>query len=306
MSQSEIMITLAPTQASAQAPTQVSTPASARFVVVSGLSGAGKTTALQALEEFGYFTADNLPPSLYLQLWNLCQSRDLQRVAVVADARTRHFLSDLLPALAAVAQCLGRAPEILFVEAEDEVLIRRYGLTRRSHPLHEASLLVNFRQEREVLATLHGNADVVIDSSNLSARGLVDKLRQLFGAAITPTLRLFSFGFKHGTPRDADLLLDVRGLPNPHWDETLKHLTGLDDLVKQYVFTTEATSFYEELRHFIESSLKFALAGGRNVYTVGIGCTGGKHRSVAVTEKLAHDLSNYAVVIEHRDIDKDG
>jgi RNase adapter protein RapZ len=282
------------------------TPVAARFVVVSGLSGAGKTTALQALEEFGYFTADNLPPSLYLQLWNLCQSRGLGLVAVVADARTRHFLADLLPALAEVAQCLGRSPEILFLEAEDEVLIRRYGLTRRSHPLHEASLLVNFRQEREVLASLRNNADIVIDSSGLSARELIDKLRKLFGVAATPTLRLFSFGFKHGTPRDADLLLDVRGLPNPYWDERLKHLTGLDDQVKAYVFSAEAKAFYEEMRHFIESNLKFALAGGRNSYTVGIGCTGGKHRSVAVAETLARDLSSYTIMLEHRDIDKAG
>jgi RNase adapter protein RapZ len=279
------------------------------FVVVSGLSGAGKTTALQTLEECGYFTADNLPPGLYGELCKLCLQQQIPRVAAVSDARTRYFLGDIEFGLATVANSLGIEPSVVFLEAEDEVLLRRYNLTRRAHPLHESSLLVNFREERAVLAHIRGLAEMIIDTSSLSARQLGEVLRKRFGDAHQTSVRLFSFGFKHGAPRDADLVLDVRSLPNPFYDERLRPLTGLDDEVSRYVFAGDAASldseaFYGQIRYFIEQNLKNSLGKNRYTYTIGIGCTGGQHRSVAVTERLSRDLSGYTVVVEHRDIHK--
>ena len=274
-----------------------------RFVIVSGLSGAGKTTALQALEEFGFFTVDNLPPQLWERTLELCRAKGLYKLAVVADARTRYFLDGFEFALNTV-MVLVKA-ELVFLEAGDEVLIRRYGLTRRTHPMQAPTLESDLREERQVLERVRSRANVVIDSSHLSARGLIDKLRGLYGNEHAFNLALFSFGFKHGAPRDADLVLDVRGLPNPHWEPTLKPMSGLDQPVRDYVFTAEGTAFYHELKQYLLTSLQMAKQSGRSSYSVGVGCTGGRHRSVAVVEMLARDLaSEWPVVVEHRDIDK--
>jgi RNase adapter protein RapZ len=272
-----------------------------RFVVISGLSGAGKSTALHALEEFGYFTTDNLPPSLWKPLLIGCEQRGLTRVAVVTDARTRHFLSDLEPAL---LECTAFVkPELAFLEADDDVLIRRYGLTRRSHPLHEPTLMGDLLEERRVLANLRGKAETVIDTSSLTAKNLVERLRGLFGAEAGFQVTLFSFGFKHGAPRDADLVLDARSLPNPFYDPALKDRSGLEVDVASHVFSTEGTAFYHQMRGFAESTLEQAQRSGRNHYAVAVGCTGGFHRSVAVTEALARDLSAYRVQVSHRDLE---
>jgi UPF0042 nucleotide-binding protein len=274
-----------------------------RFVVVTGLSGAGKTTALHAFEEFGYFTLDNAPPALWPEALRLCLERGLRRVAVVTDARTRHFLGGLHAALEAVSATI--APEVLYLDAADEVLIRRYGLTRRTHPLHEATLMADLREERRVLEPFREVADVVIDSTDLSPRALVSRLRELYGEGQTGTLRLFSFGFKHGAPRDADLVLDVRGLPNPYYDPALEPLSGLDPAVRDYVFTADATAFYQQLKDFVQTSVGLAMRAGRTAYTVAVGCTGGRHRSVAVVESLARDLATaWPIGVEHRDLEK--
>jgi RNase adapter protein RapZ len=272
-----------------------------RFVVISGLSGAGKSTALHALEEFGYFTTDNLPPSLWKPLLIGCEQRGLTRVAVVTDARTRHFLSDLGDAL---LECTAFVkPELAFLEADDDVLIRRYGLTRRSHPLHEPTLMGDLLEERRVLADLRSKAESVIDTSSLAAKNLVERLRGLFGTEAGFQVTLFSFGFKHGAPRDADLVLDARSLPNPFYDPALKDRSGLELDVASHVFSTEGTAFYHQMRQFAEHTLEQAQRSGRNHYAVAVGCTGGFHRSVAVTEALARDLSAYHVQVSHRDLE---
>ena len=272
-------------------------------MIVSGLSGAGKTTALHALEEFGYFTVDNLPPQLWAQTLESCRAQGLEKLAVVSDARTRHFLPGLEEAFSSVQAEV--APEVLFLEADDDMLIRRYGLTRRTHPMQEPTLAADLREERLVLESLRSKASVVIDTTQLSARALTDKLRGLFGTDNAFTLALFSFGFKHGAPRDADLVLDVRGLPNPYWDEKLRPLSGFDQAVREYVFTPEASAFYHVLKGFIRSSLELAQKAGRTSYTVAIGCTGGRHRSVSVVEALASDLAGaVSVAVEHRDVER--
>jgi RNase adapter protein RapZ len=271
-----------------------------RFVIITGLSGAGKTTAVQALEEFGFFTTDNLPPQLWRSTLELCLKQGLSQVAVVTDARTRHFLADVETWL----NNLSVKPVVVYLEADDDVLIRRYGFTRRTHPLHESTLLGDLRAEREVLKNLRAQADVVIDTSLLSAKALVVKLRGLFGEDRAFTLSFSSFGFKHGAPRDADLVLDVRGLPNPFYSERLKHKSGLEPEVSQYVFSSDGTAFYQLLRDFVSANAELARRSERSSYAVAIGCTGGFHRSVAVVEALARDLSQFASTISHRDLEQ--
>lgn len=275
-----------------------------RFVIVSGRSGAGKTTALQALEEFGFFVTDNLPPMLWTALLTGCAARGLDRVAVVTDARTRFFLSDLEMAFAVTQTSV--QPELVFLDADDDVLVRRYGLTRRSHPLGEPTLLGDLREERRVLEGLRERADTVIDTSNLKARDLIERLRHLYGDPSQKFMvTLFSFGFKHGAPTDADLVVDARSLPNPYWDASLKHRSGLEPDVAKHIFTADGTAFFNELREFIKLNLERAKASGRSNYSVAVGCTGGYHRSVAVIESLARDFSSqYALQTDHRDIER--
>jgi RNase adapter protein RapZ len=275
-----------------------------RFVIVSGRSGAGKTTAVHALEEFGFFTVDNLPPGLWLPLLQDCAARALSRVAVVTDVRTRHFLSDFENAFDQTK--VFAKPELLFLDADDDVLVRRYGLTRRSHPLGEPTLLGDLREERRVLENLRERADAMIDTSSLSARDFIERLRGLFGDVSGGFhVTLFSFGFKHGAPTDADLVIDARSLPNPYWDEALKTQSGLSDQVKNYVFSSDGTAFYDEMREFISLNLERAKAAGRSSYSVAVGCTGGYHRSVAVIDALARDFtSQYTIQVAHRDLPK--
>jgi RNase adapter protein RapZ len=271
-----------------------------RFIVITGLSGAGKTTAVHALEEFGFFTIDNLPPQLWQAALELCMSKGLTQVAVVTDGRTRHFLTNVQTWF----ETLKLKPVVVYLEADDDVLIRRYGFTRRTHPLHESSLMDDLRLEREVLTELRERADVVIDTSLLSAKGLIAKLRGLYGEDRSFTLSLNSFGFKHGAPRDADLVLDVRGMPNPYYNPVLKHRSGLESEVSQYVFSKEGLEFYNLLKDFVASNAELARKSERSSYTVAIGCTGGFHRSVAVVEALAKDLTQFAISLSHRDLEK--
>lgn len=273
------------------------------FVVVSGLSGAGKNTALRALEDAGYFVTDNLAPELWNAQYELAQAGGLTRVAVSCDVRTRAFLG-------AVERCWERLARrggvrLLFLEAADEVLLRRYNLTRRSHPLTERSLLLDFQRERELLAPLRGLAEVVMDTSELSAQALTQRVQELVGAEGGFELRLLSFGFKHGPPRDADLLLDVRSLPNPYYDPALAPLTGLDGAVAERVFSGDGEDFYAQLAAFVRANAERARAQHRHSYSVAIGCTGGQHRSVAVAERLREDLRDLgARVVDHRDVQK--
>lgn len=273
------------------------------FIIVSGLSGSGKSTALRALEDAGYFATDNLPPELWIAMSDLAGARQIDRVVISTDARTRDFLA----ALEGSFERLKKRQEgvrVLFLEATPEVLLRRYNLSRRNHPLGDPSLLLDFQREREMLAPLRAIADTVIDTTALSASELTERILGLLGVAKGFDLRLTTFGFKHTPPRDVDLMLDVRTLPNPYYDPELCPLTGLDPRVAAYVFEgAENEAFYQQLRRYVQESAERAKASGRQSYSVAVGCTGGQHRSVAVAERLKHDLEDLgARVIDHRDI----
>ena len=272
-----------------------------RFVVLSGLSGAGRTTALAALEDLGYFTADNVPPALWDGL--VAQADPVQpRVAVGVGVRTAAFLPGLGGALESL-RSKGIFPEVVFLDASDETLIRRYNFTRRTHPLGYAPLQQDIARERVVLGDLRAVADTVLDTSGLSARGLTEELWARFGEERRFRLRLESFGFKRGVPIDADNVFDLRSLPNPYYDPALRSRGGQDPAVAAYVFTPEGMAFYSELREFVRLLAARALVTGRTSYTVALGCTGGQHRSVAFAERLKHDLADaFATSAEHRDL----
>ncbi|WP_456410558.1 RNase adapter RapZ [Oceanithermus sp.] len=277
-----------------------------RLVVISGLSGAGKSTALKSLEDLGYYTADNLPPALWGALGYRLRQAGVERAAFGLDVRARTFLEEVGPALEAL-RAEGHAAQLIFLEARAEVLLARYNLTRRAHPLGSGHLLREIDAERHILAPLRGLADWVLDTSETSPGELADRLAHLLGEERPFLLRLISFGFKWGPPQVADLLLDVRALPNPHWQDALRPRTGLDPDVAAYVFGEGAEPYYRALLKTTRMAAAAARAAGRNGYTVAVGCTGGRHRSVAVAERLARDLgSDFAVLVEHRDVEKDG
>jgi len=272
-----------------------------RFLVLTGLSGAGKTTARGFLEDLGYFMVDNLPPRLWLPLLQEAAARGLARVGVVVDALALAFFQDLEEVLEALR------PTVVYLEARPEVLLRRYNLTRRVHPLGAGNLMREIAEERRALAGLRGRAHLVVDTSELSPRGLKEALARFLGEEGGFLLRLVSFGFKWGPPQEADLVLDVRPLPNPHYDPALRPRTGLDPEVRRYVFSEAAEPYYRALLAVAGLAAEGARAEGRAFYTVAVGCTGGRHRSVAVAERLAEELSGrFAVEVVHRDVEREG
>lgn len=272
-----------------------------RLVVVTGLSGAGKTTALQALEDLGYFSADNLPPSLWRALLERAEQQGIDQVVVGVDVRTRAFLDEVPAVLRDLANY---RPEIVFLDASDDVLVQRYNFTRRTHPLGQAPLASDIAAERRTLGDLRASADEVIDTSGLSARQLGETLRQRFAASRRFRVRLMSFGFKRGVPIDADVMLDVRSFPNPFYDPALRPQDGRDEAVQNHVFRGGGLQFYSELREFVRLMVGRASSTGRSSYTVAVGCTGGQHRSVAVAERLFYDLSDsFDSYTHHRDLD---
>ncbi|WP_407571106.1 RNase adapter RapZ [Deinococcus altitudinis] len=273
------------------------------FIIVSGLSGSGKSTVLRALEDAGYFATDNLPPELWGAMGDLAEAREIGRVVVSTDARTRDFLASLESSFERLKK-RHDGVRVLFLEATAEVLLRRYNLSRRNHPLGDPSLLLDFQREHELLAPLRSIADTVIDTTALSATQLTERVLGLLGVSQGFDLRLTTFGFKHTPPRDVDLMLDVRTLPNPYYDPELRSRTGLEEAVSRYVFAGEdSEAFYTHLRNYVRESAERARTAGRQSYSVAVGCTGGQHRSVAVAERLKHDLADLgARVIDHRDI----
>lgn len=277
------------------------------FIVISGLSGSGKSTALRTLEDTDYFTTDNLPPELWSTLGDLADARSLDRIAVTTDARTRDFLAAAGSSLARLKQRRSDV-RVLFLEADAEVLLKRYNLTRREHPLGDPSLMLDFRRERELLASLRALADTVIDTTQLSAADLSKRLLDWLGVSSSFDLRLFTFGFKNAPPRDVDLVLDMRTLPNPYYDPDLRPRTGLDEDVVAYVFQNpESEAFYQHTRQFLRDVAERARDSGRHSYNVAIGCTGGQHRSVAVAVRLERDLQDLSArVIDHRDLPGSG
>lgn len=271
-----------------------------RFVVLSGQSGAGLTSARMALEDLGYFSVDNLPPQLWADLLQIVEAQGIHKVVVVLDIRARNLLGKVDTVLSQLK------PFIVFLEAKPDILLKRYNLSRRLHPLGMGNLLREIEEERLALAPLRDRADMVIDTSERSPRQLKEALEAALGEEEGFLLRIFSFGFKWGPPQDADLVLDVRSLPNPHYDPVLKARPGTDPEVAGYVFADKKSdSLYRTLLATIGLSAEGARQTGRAAYTVAIGCTGGQHRSVAVVERLAQELSSrFRVELEHRDLNK--
>lgn len=277
--------------------------ADGRTLVLTGLSGAGKTTALQALEDLGFFAVDNLPPGLWGRLVNEARARGEERIAVSVDARTERFLDGVEQGLADLTS-MGFGPEVLFLEADEASLIRRYSFTRRAHPLAEGTLTSDIRRENAALLPLRQLAHTVIDTTDLSAAQLRDTLSRKYGDGQTFRLQLVSFGFKRGAPRDADMVLDVRSMPNPYYDPELRSLPGTEHSVASYVLQGGGLAIYEQLTGFVRSMVRLAAGSGRSQYTVAIGCTGGQHRSVAVSERLSQELApEFLVQVEHRHLE---
>lgn len=271
-----------------------------RFVVLSGQSGAGLTSARMALEDLGYFSVDNIPPQLWGDLLKTVEARGIHKVVVVLDIRARDLLGEVEDVLTQLR------PFIIYLEAKSDILLKRYNLSRRLHPLGMGNLLREIDEERLALAPLRDRADLVIDTSERTPRQLKEALEAALGEEEGFLLRIFSFGFKWGPPQDADLVLDVRALPNPHYDPVLKSRPGTDPDVAAYVFSEKKNEpFYRTLLATIGLSAEGARQTGRAAYTVAIGCTGGQHRSVAVAERLTQELSGrFRVELEHRDLEK--
>ncbi len=281
-----------------------------KLLVITGMSGAGKTLALHALEDAGYFCVDNLPPKLLPTLVDLCsQSRQpISKVALVADVRGGEFFRDLTNAIERL-RSESYEVRIFFLEANDEVLVQRYKETRRRHPLSDdgRDLLQAIQAEREQLAEIRSIADEVIDTSGLTPHQLRDEiLRRLqLSDGTTMQVRVVSFGFKYGLPTDADLVFDVRFLPNPNYDPKLRPLTGLDQKVKEFVLSQpETQKFLKRLRELLGFSLPLYRREGKTYLTIAIGCTGGRHRSVALAEAVAEIVvkQGFNCSIAHRDI----
>jgi RNase adapter protein RapZ len=281
-----------------------------RFVILTGLSGAGKTQALDAFEDAGYFCIDNLPPQLVPTLVDLFQREGskVERVAVVCDARGGEYFGELDQMLDLLRQ-RDVDYRLVFLEASDDVLVRRFKETRRRHPLsQQGPVIEGIRIEREMLAPLRERAGVIIDSGDLSVRQLRQRLNdELIQQGRRPIIvfTFVSFGYKYGIPIDADLLFDVRFLPNPYWDVDLRPLTGLEAGVRDFVIASEG---FQEYMERLEALLDFVFpryaAEGKAHLTVGIGCTGGKHRSVTIADHLAERYrgQGFYTVIRHRDI----
>jgi UPF0042 nucleotide-binding protein len=282
-----------------------------RFIVLTGTSGAGKMAALHYFSDIGYFTVDNLPPDLLPSLADTCERRGIRRVLAVVDARAGRAVCEL-PAILDGLAATGRHPELLFLDASDEVLVRRFKETRRPHPAFGAgkgTILDAIHAERSMLAELLGRADKIIDTSHLTPGDLRAALAELTHEQQRPgmTITVESFGFKYGIPMDADLVFDVRFLINPHYIPELKPLTGRSPEVVQYIRSDPLTKpFLKKMIDFISFTLPHYQREGKAYLTIAIGCTGGQHRSVTVAEELAKKLRqrDYRVAVFHRDVER--
>ncbi len=285
---------------------------SMQLVVVSGLSGAGRSTAAKCLEDLGWFVVDNLPPGLLPTMVELGarSAGAVDRIAVVADVRSRAFPSDLRSALEQ-AEELGVHPRVLFLEAADEALVRRFDSVRRPHPLQgDGSLVDGITLERDLLRDLRGAADLVLDTTSLNVHELRAKVVTAFGGAEEDRLHLTvqSFGYKYGLPVDADLVLDCRFLPNPHWVPELRPRTGQDPAVRDHVLASPgAQEFLERGEGLLRLLFDGYLREGKRYALLAVGCTGGKHRSVAMSEQLAARLAGAGVdvTVVHRDLGRE-
>lgn len=300
------------TTSSAHALPQEDSATPMRPVIITGLSGGGLSTAAKVFEDKGFFVSQNLPPQLILELVDLAAADDspVERLAVVTDIRAAKFNGSLMETIAAIRD-RDHQPFVLFLEARDDVLIRRFDSVRRTHPLQgDGTLQSGIEREREEMEELRASADVIIDTSNLS----VHDLRRAVEASVgeLPVGRqhvtIESFGFKHGSPRDADIVLDVRFLPNPYWVEGLREFRGVDKAVSDYVLSQDgAREYVDNFVDLLSSTLGGYRHEGKDFITVGIGCTGGHHRSVAVAEAVGKRLRQQGRVdvnVIHRDLER--
>jgi UPF0042 nucleotide-binding protein len=283
------------------------------LVVITGYSGAGKSEAIAAFEDGGYFCVDNLPPRMIGGLGELFrhEGSGVQKAAVVTDVRGGEYFEDLLVVLDELAAS-GLELKLVFLEADTEALLHRYRETRRRHPLARSGRIVDgIQEERERLAPLRERADVVIDTTSLTGGALRRRIAtELIGRDIQENqlaLTILTFGFKNGPPSDADLTLDVRFLPNPHYVDELRPLTGLDEPVRRYVESgTQAGEFYGRLMPLLQFLLPAYVAEGKQHLTIAVGCTGGRHRSVTVADRIARELggrNDVKLQVVHRDVE---
>lgn len=281
------------------------------LVVITGMSGAGKTVAMQSFEDMGYFCVDNMPPSLLPKFWELVkESGKITKIALVIDLRSRAFFDEIMSAIAGLDNTSFITTKILFLEASDDALVSRYKETRRTHPLaSDGRIYDGIIAERRLLQDIKTRAQKVIDTTNLSPRKLREEIMRAFstGSEGIFTIQVMSFGFKYGLPIDADVVMDVRFLPNPHYIAELRPLTGLDEPVYDYVMSQpEAKTFYHKLMDLLDFSIPGYKKEGKSSVTIAIGCTGGQHRSVAFAERIGRELlsDSYNVKISHRDKDR--
>jgi UPF0042 nucleotide-binding protein len=275
-----------------------------RIVIVTGVSGAGKSTALRALEDVGYFCVDNLPlPLLGRFVDLLSHAGEVEKTALVVDAREGDFLQGYREAFAAL-RAAGHTLEVLFLDASNEQLVRRFSETRRRHPLAGDDLNQGIALERELLAGLREEASAVVDTGNLNVHQLKGIIQERYGRSGDFALTVLSFGFKHGLPAEADVVLDVRFLPNPYFVEGLSGATGLEPEVAAYVLASdEAREYLERVEGLLEYLLPRVEREGKGYFTVALGCTGGRHRSVAVAVELGRRIAaRHLVMVRHRDL----
>lgn len=280
-----------------------------QIVIITGMSGAGKTVAIQSFEDLGFFCVDNLPPSLlpkFLELMRESKNK-MNKVALVMDLRGREFFEQLIHILDELQHYSWLTPHILFLDADDATLVRRYKETRRFHPLAKSGLpLDGIRNERQLLEELKARAQTIINTSELKPKELREKITEKFSNSRQNlfTVNVISFGFKHGIPIDADLVFDVRFLPNPFYIEQLRPKTGLDQDVYEYVMKwTDTSKFLEKISDLLSFMLPLYKREGKSQLVIAIGCTGGQHRSVAIAKYLGEKLAkDYQVQVSHREI----
>ncbi|WP_326716528.1 RNase adapter RapZ [Vagococcus jeotgali] len=282
---------------------------SLQLVVITGMSGAGKTVAIQSFEDMGFFCIDNLPPSLIPKFWELIkESGKIAKIALVIDLRSRGFFEELQNMLIEIENTKMIDTTVMFLDASDKELVSRYKETRRAHPMAMDGLVTEgIDKERALLTEIKAEAQLVIDTTKLTPRELREQIIHHFKEeedVSTFRVELVSFGFKYGLPIDADIVMDVRFLPNPHYVDELRPLTGKNQEVYDYVMTSELTEdFYQKYEDLILSILPGYIKEGKMSLTIAIGCTGGQHRSVALTERLgARIMEEYKANITHRDI----
>ena len=283
-----------------------------RFIIVTGLSGAGKSEATKSLEDMGYFCVDNLPPRLIPKFAEACNSGNIEKVALVIDIRGGVFFDDLFESLMYLKSSEFKY-EILFLDASDEILVKRFKEARRSHPLSpQGRVLTGISEERNKLREVKDRADIIIDTSKYAIRDLREKINEYYGDMKSPekqlSITILSFGFKYGIPVDSDLVFDVRFIPNPFYIPELKKYSGSDEPVKKYVLDQKETQgFIEKLEDMLRFLIPNYIKEGKRQLIVSIGCTGGRHRSVAIANAIHEQLLNdsFDSRIEHRDISED-